>query len=257
MRQSIPESRRAVVKLQEIVFPGELQEGTDVTLVGEPFSALLFREPHSSEVITLVDASGQEFRARILNLVPDHASVHVFEKLSKPTESCWKLVLLQALPDKERMELIVQKATELGVHMIVPFKSRRSISLEAREARQAKAHRWQHIAIRATKQCRRACVPYVAPYCSYEGALAQTREAELKIVLWEKAQRSLRSFLRDVSPQRSVALMVGPEGGWDADEIAQAQTAGFVSVGMGGRILRTETAAIASCATLQFEWEGL
>jgi len=245
------------VKVQQIVYPGELKEGVDVTLIGDPLSALLFREPHKGETVTLMDDSGQEFRARIRDLARDSAQVHVFEKLKNPTEPPWDLVLLQALPDKERMELIIQKATELGARVVVPFKSRRSISLSERETRQAKAHRWQHIAIRATKQCRRARVPHVAPYCSYDEALVQARPTDLKIILWEKAQRSLRSLLQQVPPPQSVALMVGPEGGWDVDEIAQAQTAGFVSVGMGGRILRTETAAIAACAILQFEWGGL
>jgi 16S rRNA (uracil1498-N3)-methyltransferase len=100
-------------------------------------------------------------------------------------------------------------------------------------------------------------VPDVAPYCSFEQALEQARPAEVKIILWEKEQARLVSLIRNMPPPRSIAVMVGPEGGWAEEEVQQARAAGFSPAGLGGRILRTETAAIAACAILQYEWGGL
>lgn len=239
-----------------IRLPDQLSEGREVTLEGDPFARLLAREPRPGEIITITDVRDKEFRGRITELGADQARCHIFEELAEPTELPFDLCLFQALPDKERMELIIQKTTELGVKAICPFKSRHSIALEEREAPQPKAHRWQHIALAASKQCRRAVVPWVAPYCPFEEALAQARPLELKLILVEKEKKRLETLIRNTSPPKGIALMVGPEGGWDAEEVEQAKEKGFCPVGLGGRILRTETAAIAACAILQYEWGG-
>jgi 16S rRNA (uracil1498-N3)-methyltransferase len=242
---------------ERICFPAQLSMGKEIVLEGDPFSALLAREPLQGEIITVTDARGKEFRGRITKLGKNRAHCHIFEELREPTEPTFELVLFQALPDKERMELIIQKGTELGVKTIVPFKSKHSISLREREAIQPKAHRWQPIALKAAKQCRRAIVPWVAPYCSFEKALEQARPLELKLLLLEKEEERLAPLIRSMPPPKSIALMVGPEGGWDAGEVEQAREEGFFTVGLGGRTLRTETAAIAACAILQYEWGGL
>jgi 16S rRNA (uracil1498-N3)-methyltransferase len=247
---------KGTVGLQRIHFPDQLSTGREFLLQGEPFVVLLARASRPGEIVTVTDAAGAEFRGRITELGGDEARCYIFEELAEPTELSFDLFLFQALPDKERMELIIQKATELGVKAIVPFKSRHSISLEERETPQPKAHRWQHVALAATKQCRRAVVPWVAPYCSFEKALEQARSLELKIILVEKEEERLAPLIRNMPPPESIALMVGPEGGWDAEEVQQAKEEGFIPVGLGGRILRTETAAIAACAILQYAWDG-
>ena len=200
---------------------------------------------------------GKAFRGRITELKPDLARVRIFEEMPGPAEPPFDLVLFQALPARERMELIIQKATELGATAIHPLKSRHSISLQEREATQPKAHRWQHIAEKAAAQCRRSIVPTVAPYCSFAEALVQARDLELKIILWEKERTRLAALLKDRPVPLGIALMVGPEGGWAEEEVAEAQDEGFVAVSLGGRILRTETAAIAACAILQYAWGGI
>ncbi|MBN1254634.1 MAG: 16S rRNA (uracil(1498)-N(3))-methyltransferase [Deltaproteobacteria bacterium] len=239
-----------------IRFPDHLREGKEITLEGTPFAALLAREPRPGEIITITDVRNKEFRGRITELGADQARCYIFEELAEPTEIPFDLFLFQALPDKERMELIIQKATELGVKVICSFKSRHSISLQEREAGQPKAHRWQHIALAASKQSRRAVVPWVAPYCSFEEALEQTRPLELKLILVEKEKERLATLIGNTPLPKTIALMVGPEGGWDAEEVEHAREKGFCPVGLGGRILRTETAAIAACAILQYAWDG-
>jgi 16S rRNA (uracil1498-N3)-methyltransferase len=165
-----------------------------------------------------------------------------------------KIILLQALPDKERMELIIQKTTELGVYSIVPFKSKRSISLEERERKQFKAHRWQSIAIKAAKQSRRGRVPLLESYCDFSEALRYAEGSGLKIILWERGDKNpLRDVLRSKGNYGEVTLMVGPEGGFEAEEVRRAEEGGFIPITLGGRILRTETAAILLVGILQYE----
>ena len=259
MMKTIMKNTKVLINqtLERISFPTELTTGKEITLEGDPFSVLLARESLQGEIITITDSSGSEFRGRITKLGKYQARCHIFEELHESTEPPFDLVLFQALPDKERMELIIQKGTELGVKTIVPLKSKHSISLEEREAIQPKAHRWQLIALKAAKQCRRAIMPEVNPYCSFEKALEQARPLELKLLLLEKEEERLAPLIRGMPPPKSIALIVGPEGGWDATEVKQAKEKGFFSVGLGGRILRTETATIAACTILQYEWGGL
>jgi 16S rRNA (uracil1498-N3)-methyltransferase len=241
----------------QVTFPARLSLGKEITLQGDLCAALCLRQPYQGEIVTITDAAGTAFRGRIVELTADQARVFIFEQMREPLEPSFDLVLLQALPEKERMELIIQKTTELGVNCICPFKSSRSISLDEREASQPKAHRWQQIALKAAKQSRRASVPAVLPYCSFVQALGLARSLELKIMLWEKEGQRLASLIRGMPLPKGIALLIGPEGGWAEEEVQQAWAEGFFSVSLGGRILRTETAAIAACAIIQYEWGGI
>jgi 16S rRNA (uracil1498-N3)-methyltransferase len=204
-------------------------------------------------LVTLT-GEGKDFRGRILSINSREAWVFIFESLMPPTESPTKISLYQALPDKERMELIIQKATELGVYSIVPFKSKRSITLEERERRQPKAHRWQSIAIKAAQQSRRGRVPHIEPYCDFSEALGYAEGSDLKILLWEKGSKNpLRDILKSRGNYGKVALMIGPEGGFDLEEVQRAQEMGFKPITLGRRIMRTETAAIVLVGIVQYE----
>jgi 16S rRNA (uracil1498-N3)-methyltransferase len=150
------------------------------------------------------------------------------------------------------MELIIQKATELGISAIVPFKSKKSTSLEEREVKQKKSHRWQEIAIKAVQQSRRAKVPRVEPYRSFEEVLEGCGQVGLKLLLWEKEGEPLKEILKRDAPHR-VYAMVGPEGGFTVEEVKLAKGKGFTPIKLGERILRTETAAITLIGILQYE----
>jgi len=239
-----------------ILVEKELKLNEEFFIKGPSFQALLFREPRIGEAITVVDLKGKEFRARLLEITSEKAKVVVFEE-QLCTEPSFELWLLQALPDKERMELIIQKTTELGVHVIIPFKSSRSISLEEREVRQKKAHRWPHVALRATKQCRRAFLPYVAPYCNLQEALESVDPSFFKIMLYENAEVKFREALSTLSKPKGIAILVGPEGGWKEEEVDCAKKVGFLPCKVGNRILRTETAAILACALTLFQFNEL
>ena len=235
-----------------------LAPGAEVSLSRAEWQKLAPARDRVGEIITLSDGSGRAFRGRVKEMASDHVQVFIFEALAGPVESRLELFLLQALPDKERMELIIQKAAELGADVIVPFHSRRSIRLEEREKRQRKAHRWPAVAFAAARQCRRERVPVVAPVTDLAGAMAWAEGCQVKIAVWEKERtESLRRVLQPAKKPDSAALLVGPEGGLEEMEIERLRSAGFVIASLGRRILRVETAAIAGLSLVQFAWGDL
>jgi 16S rRNA (uracil1498-N3)-methyltransferase len=238
--------------LDRIVVGQKIETGKEITLEGPPLEAFRVQGARIGSIITLTDSRGKDFRGRVLHLSKEKASVLIFESFRSPTESPLRITLLQALPEKERMEWIIQKTTELGVTAIIPFKSERSISLEERESKQKKAHRWQEIAIKAVQQSRRAKVPSVEGYRSFKKVLEVCKDDGLKILLWEKEGVSLKKILKQHLPRR-IYVMVGPEGGFAEEEVVLAKEKSFIPVKLGQRILRTETAAITLIGILQYE----
>jgi len=238
--------------MDRIVLGETVAIGRDVVIEGPPLEALRFQGGRVGNILTVTDSGGKDFRGRILSLSDKRASLRIFEVFQSPAESPLEIVLLQALPEKERMELIIQKATELGASVIVPFKSKRSISLEERDAKQKKSHRWQEIAVKAVQQSRRGKVPKVETYRSFEEALESCEGEGLKLLLWEKEGEPLRKNLGPHLPKKIYA-MVGPEGGFTEGEVRLAKERGFIPIKLGQRILRTETAAITLIGILQYE----
>lgn len=219
-------------------------------LRGDAFRALMSWNPRMKEAVTVV-SNDALFRARVESIEENCARIKVFEEMG-PVGNEVEITLLQALPEKERMELIIQKTTELGVSTIVPFKSEKSISIDERDSVQKKSHRWQDIALKAAKQSRRPDIPSVTPFCSFEDALRA--EVGLKIMLWEKSGLpSLKSVLRGYNGGGPVAVLSGPEGGFTDEEAGAAKGAGFVPVSLGNRILRAETSAIAAVGIIGYE----
>jgi 16S rRNA (uracil1498-N3)-methyltransferase len=238
--------------MDRILLDRVVEINQEIMIEGPLLEALRFQGGRRGQIVTLTDAEGKDFRARVLRLSVTKASLLIFDRFPSPTESGLEIVLLQALPEKERMEWIIQKTTELGVSTLIPFKSARSISLEEREGKQKKAHRWQEIAVKAVQQSRRARVPRVEAYRSFNKALNACEGDSLKILLWEKTGEPLKQVLKQYAA-RKIYAMVGSEGGFTEEEVAQAGAAGFIPVKLGQRILRTETAAITLVALLQYE----
>jgi len=238
--------------MDRIILDRKVEIGKEVLMEGPPLEALRFQGGRVGSIVTLTDSRGDDFRGRVLRLSKGEASILIFEAFPSPTESSLEIVLLQALPEKERMELIIQKATELGVSAILPFQSERSISLKERDAKQKKAHRWQHIAIKAVQQSRRAKVPWVGECRPFQEVLENCKGGGLKILLYEKGGENLKNILTKYHPQK-IYMMVGPEGGFTQEEAILAKAVGFFPVKLGQRILRTETAAIALVGILQYE----
>ena len=256
--------------MDRIALNKKINIGKELQITGPPLEALCFQGGRVGGLVTLTDSEGNDFRGRVLRFSKTEASLFIFDAFSSPTESTLEIVLLQALPEKERMELIIQKVTELGVSTIIPFQSERSISLKEREMKQKKAHRWQRIAVKAVQQSRRARVPWVAECRSFQEIWEDCRGEGLKILLWEKKGESLRDVLKkyslinppfekvgeggfEIYHPSKVYIAVGPEGGFTPEEVSLAKAEGFIPVKLGQRILRTETAAITMVGILQYE----
>ncbi len=167
-----------------------------------------------------------------------------------------EITLCQAIPKADKMDGIVRHATELGVRQIVPFLASRSIPRWPAAKRPEKTQRWQKIAVEASRQCGRADIPAVAEIASFSGMLAASPGGALRLIPWEEeTARGVREVLRDPrqAGMKRIQVAIGPEGGFTRDEIGQAEGAGFLPVGLGRRVLRVETAALAVLAILQYE----
>lgn len=214
--------------------------------------ALLRWRARAGEVLTVVDPEATVYRARITAIDAEGASCVPFERLAGAVESPLRVEVFQALPERERFELVLQKLTELGVARIVPMESRHSTTLAERDAGQRKSHRWPEVILRAARQCRRAMLPELFAPLAFDDALSLAAAGELKLLLDvdDDAPWTLSESIASLRPQ-SVVLMVGPEGGFSAGEREAARAAGFLPVRLGPRILRTETAAIVATALVQ------
>ncbi len=234
-----------------IVIDEELVLQKPVTVGPAARAALGHWQPRVAEAFTITDRSGREFRARVEELTDDSAVLLPFESLPRPSESPVGITLYQALPQRERFELILQKGTELGVQRFVPFVSQHSIDQADYDAKQKKSHRWPHVLLKAAKQCRRAVIPELGETCSLDAAVYEARQSDLRLFFYEgDSCWSLRDAVGSEKPCR-VALFVGPEGGFSPEEVDDFRTLGFLPVSLGPRILRTETAAIAGTAIIQ------
>ncbi len=168
-----------------------------------------------------------------------------------------KIYLFQGLPKADKMELIVQKAVELGVYEIIPVAMKRCIvKLDEKKAK-SKVQRWQGIAEAAAKQSKRSIIPNVHTPVSYTEALKMADDMDVKLVPYElaKGMEDTRSIISGIEPGQSVAIFIGPEGGFDDAEIEKALSHDMKTITMGRRILRTETAGFTILAWLSYMLE--
>jgi 16S rRNA (uracil1498-N3)-methyltransferase len=211
------------------------------------------------ERIVLLDREGKRFQAVIEKVDRHQVLVSLESAIPAPAMSSVHITLCQALLKSHPMDLVVEKSSELGVDRILPYIAERTVVKVDRDRSHGKVRRWQEIAQSAAKQSDRAIPADISPLCTFQELLSTLRkEPALKILLWEQEiTRSLRDLLRSGSPASRVVALVGPEGGFTEREVRQAVEAGFVSVSLGNRILRAETAAISLVTLLQYEYGDL
>ncbi len=201
--------------------------------------------------VILFDGQGKEYRATIENITQRQASFALTrEPLREIPEPSVRIILGIGLLKSDKLEWLIQKATELGVGEILPFYSLRVVPRPEEAAARNRLGRWEKIASAAAKQCRRSRIPRLHAPCSFDEALAAFPESS-KFFLWEKENdRTLSDVLKTPSP--GLYALVGPEGGFSAEEAKQAEAAGFSPVRLGPRILRAETAGLAVAVLLQY-----
>jgi 16S rRNA (uracil1498-N3)-methyltransferase len=204
--------------------------------------------------MTVFDGSGKEYNGTIVGESSSSVIMAIQEVLPSKTESPLEITLAQSLLKGEKMDYLIQKATELGVREIVPFFSSRSIPLLEGSKRSAKLRRWVKIAIEASKQCGRGVVPVIQPIQEYSTLLLSASQDSLRLILWEREGARLRELLTSVKEKKKVFFMVGPEGGFSQEEVENATQAGFLSISLGERILRSETVSLSLLSILQYQW---
>jgi len=196
-----------------------------------------------------------EFLATIKRLGRSTATIAVTTAVATGTESMLRTHLVQGIPRGERMDFVVQKATELGVKRITPVLTEYGVvRLDATRAAKRREH-WQGVAASACEQSGRIRPPLVDPVISLNAWFgARPRAADLDLILCPGAADALAGI---AAPQTKVCLLIGPEGGFSQSEYEDAEAAGFRAVSLGPRVLRTETAAIAALAIAQSSWGDL
>jgi 16S rRNA (uracil1498-N3)-methyltransferase len=254
--------RADYVRLTRVFIDGELQSGSVVDLPRETGAHLAkVLRARSGDEVVLFNGDGREFTGVIEKVQGTRVSASTGAARSIDRESPFQLTLVQCVPRGDRMDFIVQKATELGVVRIVPVLSQRSVvRLDASQSASKQAH-WRAVAVSACEQSGRNRVPSVdtpLPLLNYLGGLAAQAAASevLRLVLEpERAQRTealARSI--DIASAKSASraeIAIGPEGGFAPEELEAFDLSAFARVNLGPRVLRTETAAIAAIAVLQ------
>ena len=205
----------------------------------------------NTEEIVLFNGNGKSYPALPEVLEKRRASVRILREEVTDNESPLNITLVQAVSAAERMDFTLQKSVELGVAEIRPVISERCVVRLSGERAEKRVARWQEIVVSACEQSGRNIVPKVLPLTTYAQALQQLPQETTKLLMsLNRAQK-----LSDIRPQSGkVVFMVGPEGGWTEKEEQQAFDAGFQSVTLGKRVLRTETASLAAIAAMQTLW---
>jgi 16S rRNA (uracil1498-N3)-methyltransferase len=205
---------------------------------------------HSGDHIEVIDSGGHVFAA-VLDVHPPAVHAHLGEILARPSETKLQLTLAQGIPKGQKMDFVVEKATELGVVGIIPFVSERTVG-EARGA--AKTERWRRLARTAAQQCGRTALPQVEEPSPLAAVVSRFGSFDTVLIAWELAEReALRSVLPNViAGAQRILVVIGPEGGISHAEAHEALGAGAHALSLGARILRTETAGLVACTAILY-----
>jgi 16S rRNA (uracil1498-N3)-methyltransferase len=207
----------------------------------------------AGDEITVFDGLGKEFEGTIVEEGRSSVVITIANTYSSKRDSPLEVTLAQSLLKGEKMDYLIQKATELGVQEIVPFLSSRSVPLLEKSKRVNRHHRWERIAVEASKQCGRGVVPKIESLHDYPEMLQKVSPNSLRLIFWEREGAKLKEILERSKERKKVFFIIGPEGGFNEGEVEEARGAGFIPVTLGRRILRAETASLCFLSILQYE----
>lgn len=210
------------------------------------------------ERVRISTASGKNYFCQIAEITEDVVRAGILEEIAEGTELPNKIYLFQGLPKSDKMELIIQKAVELGVYEIIPVSMKNCVVKLDEKKAAGKAARWQEIARSAAKQSKRSLIPRVRKPLSYKEALELARELDVTLVPYEneRGMAATREAIEAIEPKQSIGIFIGPEGGFAESEIALARAEKMQLISLGKRILRTETAGFATLSILMYHIES-
>jgi len=198
----------------------------------------------------LVSCSGTSSLCRLAHMDENTIVAEIMEEDYRNTELPVRFYLFQGLPKGDKLELIIQKTVELGVAGIIPVEMSRCVMKLDEKKKKARRERWQSIAESAAKQSKRNVIPEVSDVMTYKQAMAKAAELDLFLVPYEneRGMVATRDALSRIKPGMSVGILIGPEGGFEEQEIELARQTGAAVISLGARILRAETAAVTAMA---------
>lgn len=211
------------------------------------------------EWIVACDGNGTDYVSRIQSICSDEVVASIEKVQPTGTELPVRITLFQGMPKKDKLELIIQKAVELGACEIVPVMTKRTVVKLSEEKKiNKRLERWQSIAYAAAKQCDRGIIPTVHKPVSYEEALAMADQLDYNVIPYElqTGMEEARKIVDQACKQRSLGIFIGPEGGFEPEEVERAMTSNIHPMTLGKRILRTETAGMALLSILMFQMQG-
>ena len=209
--------------------------------------------------IVACDGNGTDYVSRIQSICSDEVVASIEKVQPTGTELPVRITLFQGMPKKDKLELIIQKAVELGAGEIVPVMTKRTVVKLSEEKKiNKRLERWQSIAYAAAKQCDRGIIPMVHKPVSYEEALAMADQLDYNVIPYElqTGMEEARKIVDQACKQRSLGIFIGPEGGFEPEEVERAMTRNIHPMTLGKRILRTETAGMALLSILMFQMQG-
>ena len=209
--------------------------------------------------LILMDGKGARFLALIKSASAGEVRLSLEKPLPNPPPSPVEIILCQSLLKSRAMDYVVQKTSELGAKRIIPYASKRTVVRLDKNRAANRVRHWGEIANNTAKQSDGSSPAEITPFHPFKELVAKWSSKEaLKAVLWEEeGTRDLKSLLRSSPPMGTFVGIVGPEGGFEQEEIKAARDAGFVSISLGRRILRAETASVTLVAIVQYEWGDL
>lgn len=228
-----------------------------ITLSRKEYQHVFVLRLHEGEEFVLSDGLGKEHLCEVTAVDKNTITARLLETRDAQGELDCKLVLLQGLPKRDKLELIIQKAVELGTHQIMPVMMKRTnVKVDDKKA-DRKAERLQEISKSAATQAKRGIIPEVSAITAFRDALEAVADADIKLICYEDetSRGTLEGLLPQLREAKKIALLVGPEGGISEEEWQLAKNAGFESVSLGKRILRTETAGFCLLSYLMLHLE--
>ena len=206
----------------------------------------------NGEEVLVCDGEGRECLCTVSDVSPGQISLVVKKRQQSETEAAVRVSVYMAFPKADKLEHVIQKATELGVYEVVAFPSARCVSKPDEKSLKKKLERWQKIAASAAEQSGRGRIPQVIVLGSYKEALARGAEADKAILFYENERATTLKMALEEGGYQTVAILTGPEGGLEEREVEQARDAGFQICTLGSRILRCETAPLCALSAIMY-----
>lgn len=211
----------------------------------------------SGEEVGISDGQGTDYVCEVVRYEKDTAVLRICSIKQSYSELSSRIYLFQGLPKGDKMELIIQKAVELGAYEVVPVATRRSVvKLDEKKAAK-KTERWNSIALGAAKQSGRNLIPKVSPVMSFAEALDYAKKLDVVLIPYEMAEgmRKTKELISAIRQGESIGVFIGPEGGFDEEEVEKASKLGAAPITLGKRVLRTETAGLTVLSILMYHLE--